>query len=182
MALKIICGNFIPKFGSLSPINVISSANFHTSSALAGKINRVRSRSEMLRTVVKKTDGISDPNAIDVDVKRFVLFPINLRHQHSLLCSICSEPFQRFPDANLPNRLFGNVPFKDLPIVHIRVTKNNTIVDATNSKGKTLAINSCGKEGYKNCRKGTNVAGQATAIALAKVCIKCSAIVLKIPK
>lgn len=32
-----------------------------------------------------------------------------------------------------------------------------------------LAINSCGKEGYKNCRKGTNIAGQATAITLSKV-------------
>lgn len=78
--------------------------------------------------------------------------------------------FQRFPDLGLPDRLFGETAFKDLPICSIRVTKNNTIVVLTDSKGKVLAINSCGIEGYKNCRKGTNIAGQATAITLGKVC------------
>lgn len=81
----------------------------------------------------------------------------------------CSEKFQRFPDVNLPNRLFGETEFKDLPIIHIRVSKNNTIVSIVDGKGLLRGINSCGKEGYKNCRKGTNIAGQATAITLGKV-------------
>lgn len=80
-----------------------------------------------------------------------------------------SQQFQRFPDIDLPTQLFGEVEFKDLPIVHIRVSKNNTIVSLSDSKGKLMALNSCGKEGYKNCRKGTNIAGQATAITLGKV-------------
>lgn len=79
-----------------------------------------------------------------------------------------SQQFQRFPDIGLPDRPFGDLAFKDLPICNIRVSKNNTIVSVTD-KGKVLAINSCGKEGYKNCRKGTNIAGQATAITLSKV-------------
>lgn len=75
----------------------------------------------------------------------------------------------RFPDIGLPDRLFGQTAFKDLPICSIRISKNNTIVTVNDSSGKVLAINSCGKEGYKNCRKGTNIAGQATAITLGKV-------------
>lgn len=93
--------------------------------------------------------------------KKFTIFK-----QNSLLFS---QHFQRFPDIGLYDRLFGETAFKDLPIIHIRVSKNNTIVAATDSKGKLMAINSCGKEGYKNCRKGTNIAGQATAITLGKV-------------
>lgn len=69
-----------------------------------------------------------------------------------------------FPDINLPDRLFNGIPFKELPICHIRVSKNNTIVSFTDYHGKLMLINSCGIEGYKNCRKGTNIAGQATAI------------------
>lgn len=80
-----------------------------------------------------------------------------------------SQQFQRFPDIDLPERMYGDVAFKDLPVCHIRVSKNNTIVSVTDNKGKVVAINSCGKEGYKNCRKGTNIAGQATAITLSKV-------------
>jgi len=35
--------------------------------------------------------------------------------------------------------------------------------------GRTLIIHSCGMEGFKNTREGTNVAAQATAITLATV-------------
>lgn len=69
-----------------------------------------------------------------------------------------------FPDRNTPDRLFNDVPFKELPICHIRVSKNNTIVAFSDFEGKVMLINSCGIEGYKNCRKGTNIAGQATAM------------------
>lgn len=90
------------------------------------------------------------------------------RHFNQNLLSF-SQQFQRFPNLGLFERLYGETAFKDLPIIHIRVSKNNTIVAATKSNGKLMAINSCGKEGYKNCRKGTNIAGQATAITLGKV-------------
>lgn len=74
-----------------------------------------------------------------------------------------------FPDENTPNRLFNGVPFKDLPIMNIRVSPNNTIIGLTNSKGDMQLIRSCGIEGFKNTRKGTNIAAQATAITLGTV-------------
>lgn len=73
MSLRIICGNLIPKLIPFVPRNVVSAMEFHTSFALAGKINRIRSRSEMLKTVPKKEDGTADANTVDVDViRRFV--------------------------------------------------------------------------------------------------------------
>lgn len=70
-----------------------------------------------------------------------------------------------FPDEDTPLKLFDGVPFKEVPIVNIRVTKNNTILSLTNPKGVIQIIRSCGIEGFKNTKKGTNIAAQATAIS-----------------
>lgn len=43
-------------------------------------------------------------------------------------------------------------------------------MSVTKHDGTVIAMNTAGREGYKNCRKGTNIAGQATAISLSKVC------------
>lgn len=91
-----------------------------------------------------------------------------------------------FPDKNTPNRLFNGVAFKNVPIVNIKVSRNNTIINLTDKgmssllHGKSTASidmflgqlkghRSCGMEGFKNCRKGTNVAAQATAISFGSV-------------
>lgn len=74
-----------------------------------------------------------------------------------------------FPDIDTPTRLFDGVPFNQIPIIHIRTSKNNTIVCLTNDKGSAQIIRSCGIEGFKNTRKGTNIAAQATAISLSGV-------------
>lgn len=70
---------------------------------------------------------------------------------------------------NTPNRLFNGVAFKDLPVCNIRVSPNNTIISVCDAKGTPQIIRSCGIEGFKNTRKGTNIAAQATAITLAGV-------------
>ncbi|XP_014207246.1 28S ribosomal protein S11, mitochondrial [Copidosoma floridanum] len=77
-----------------------------------------------------------------------------------------SEQEGLFPDVNTPNRLFNGIPFKELPVVNIKVTRNNTIMTLTDFKGKVHIIKSCGTEGFKTAKKGTNVAAQTTAINL----------------
>ncbi|XP_034933922.1 uncharacterized protein mRpS11 isoform X2 [Chelonus insularis] len=72
-----------------------------------------------------------------------------------------------FPDMHTPNKLFNGIPFKDVPVVTIKVSKNNTIMTLRDSKNMTKAQKSCGTEGYKNAKKGTNIAAQATGIAMA---------------
>lgn len=147
----------------------------HTSSALAGEVARYRSGKEMRKSVGQKSDGITFADTVDIDVKKLVLFFFNQSISYYIPLSsyydrsFFSERFQRFPDGNLPNQLFNNIAFKNLPIIHIKVTKNNTIVNCSDSEGKVMIHSSCGMNGFKNCRKGTNVAGQATAIVVAKV-------------
>ncbi|XP_037074187.1 28S ribosomal protein S11, mitochondrial-like [Pollicipes pollicipes] len=72
-----------------------------------------------------------------------------------------------FPDENTPNILVDGVKFSDLPICSVRVSKNNTVFSISTSQGLVKMIRSCGMEGFKNTKKGTNVAAQATGIAMA---------------
>jgi small subunit ribosomal protein S11 len=76
-----------------------------------------------------------------------------------------------FPDADTPNRLFNGVPYKQLHIVNIKSTPNNTIMTITNANGKVLLLHSAGVEGFKNAKKGTNIAAQQAAITLGNVSI-----------
>lgn len=41
-----------------------------------------------------------------------------------------------FPDINTPNMLFGGVKFSDVPICHIKSSRNNTILHVTKANGK----------------------------------------------
>lgn len=43
-----------------------------------------------------------------------------------------------FPDMNTPNMLFGGVKFSDVPICHIKSSRNNTILHVTKVNGKFL--------------------------------------------
>ncbi|XP_066584334.1 small ribosomal subunit protein uS11 [Prorops nasuta] len=77
------------------------------------------------------------------------------------------EDFSFFPDEHTSNKLYSGVPYKNLNIANIKSTPNNTIINFTDDKGSTIAIRSCGVEGFKNAKKGTNIAAQQTAITLA---------------
>lgn len=67
--------------------------------------------------------------------------------------------------------LFDGTPYKLLPVCNIRVSHNNTIFTLTDAAGAVKIIKSCGIEGFKNTKKGTNIAAQTTAISLATVSI-----------
>lgn len=73
-----------------------------------------------------------------------------------------AKPYQ-LVDETLMEKLIDNIKFKDIPIIFIICTRNNTKVALTQGDGTTLALKSAGTEGYKNCRKGTTVCAQAVA-------------------
>jgi len=106
-------------------------------------------RRALIDSTPKKDEGTQGEKGVDID----------------LMGSGGQESF--FPDADLPNKTFNGIKFSDLPICHIKTTKNNTIMHLANKKGETIAYHSCGFEGFKNTRKGTNIAAQTTAITLA---------------
>lgn len=100
-----------------------------------------------------------------------------------------------FTDEKTPNLLFNGIPFKKIPVVSVAVKKNNTkfhVADSDSTSlyfqdsllfftilklkinaylGKTLICRTNGAEGFKKCRKGTNVAAQTTAMTVGHVCI-----------
>ncbi|XP_043492078.1 30S ribosomal protein S11 [Polistes fuscatus] len=73
-----------------------------------------------------------------------------------------------FPDENTPNWIFKGIPYKELPIVNINATPNNTHMNLTDHKGKMLALHTAGIEGFKNTKKGTNVAAQQAAVTFSE--------------
>ncbi|KAL1494663.1 hypothetical protein ABEB36_010229 [Hypothenemus hampei] len=77
---------------------------------------------------------------------------------------LSQDKHQIFPTCDSLTKLFNGVPFNQIPIINIRVSHNNTIINFTDAKGQPKLIRSCGIEGFKNTRKGTNIAAQATAI------------------
>lgn len=56
-------------------------------------------------------------------------------------------------------------------IINIKSTPNNTILNFTDANGKTILSHTAGIEGFKNAKKGTNIAGQQAAITLGNVSI-----------
>ena len=55
--------------------------------------------------------------------------------KHNCICTI-SRKEKFFPDAGTPTQLFNGLPFNELPIAHVRVSPNNTIISFTDSKGR----------------------------------------------
>ncbi|KAK7115367.1 uncharacterized protein [Littorina saxatilis] len=77
-----------------------------------------------------------------------------------------------FPSLETHSMLINGVRYDELPIIHIKATHNNTIITVTNGKGDPIAMESAGTVGFRNARKGTNIAAQAAAISLAEKAIK----------
>ncbi|CAD1468419.1 unnamed protein product [Heterotrigona itama] len=77
-----------------------------------------------------------------------------------------------FPDASTPYQMFDGKPYNQLDIVNVKSTPNNTIMSLTDYKGKGIMLHSAGIEGFKNTRKGTNIAAQQTAVTFGKGAIK----------
>ncbi|XP_055698576.1 28S ribosomal protein S11, mitochondrial [Phlebotomus papatasi] len=123
----------------------IPQCSYHTTSCL----KKAEDRREMLASMPVRDEGTAGEKVVDID---------------SLISR--SSRTKMFPDGDTANQLFNGIPFKELPVCNIRVSKNNTIITVADHKGAVKMIRSCGIEGFKNTRKGTNIAAQATAISI----------------
>lgn len=56
------------------------------------------------------------------------------------------------------------VKYEDLPIVHVKCTRNNTLLDVSDCTGQQIFRTSCGVVGFHNAKKGTTTAAQAVGI------------------
>ncbi|XP_065095774.1 small ribosomal subunit protein uS11m [Ochlerotatus camptorhynchus] len=124
-------------------LRVVPKRTIYQSAALL----KVEDRKAMLASLPGKDEGTVGERTIDID-------------------SLITKKERLFPDANTPTTLFNGMPFNEIPICNIRVSPNNTIITICDAKGVPQFIRSCGIEGFKNTRKGTNIAAQATAISI----------------
>ena len=69
-----------------------------------------------------------------------------------------------FPNASTPYELFDGIKYDHLHIINVKSTPNNTIMSLTDHKGMGKMLHSAGIEGFKNTKKGTNIAAQQAAI------------------
>uniref|UniRef100_A0A915DHV3 Mitochondrial ribosomal protein S11 n=1 Tax=Ditylenchus dipsaci TaxID=166011 RepID=A0A915DHV3_9BILA len=75
------------------------------------------------------------------------------------------------PTADTMRELFNGTPYEELPVVFVKATKNNTIINTVhvrNFKSTVIINTSARKEGFKNAKKKTTIAGQATGMATAQ--------------
>uniref|UniRef100_A0A6B2ED95 Putative mitochondrial ribosomal protein s11 n=1 Tax=Phlebotomus kandelakii TaxID=1109342 RepID=A0A6B2ED95_9DIPT len=135
-----IISNFFRRTSQGAPLS-----HYHTTSC----VRKAEDRREMLASMPARDEGTAGERVVDID---------------SLITR--SSRSKMFPDGETANQLFNGIPFKELPICNIRVSKNNTIITVADHKGVVKMIRSCGIEGFKNTRKGTNIAAQATAISI----------------
>ncbi|KAH8306125.1 hypothetical protein KR018_002155 [Drosophila ironensis] len=121
----------------------LQASGIHTGAGL----RKAEDRKEMRASLPAKDEGTIGERVVDID-------------------TLINRKAQFFPDANTATQLFNGIPFNELPICNIRVSPNNTIISVTDYKGVLRLIRSCGIEGFKNTRKGTNIAAQATAVSI----------------
>ncbi|GLG96937.1 Putative mitochondrial ribosomal protein [Gryllus bimaculatus] len=119
------------------------SRNFHWSLPRSKR----EDKREMLASMPVPDEGTEGEKTVDVD-------------------SLVQRAGNIYPDKSTFSTLYDGIPFSEIPIFNISVTKNNTVFSVTDAKGVVKLFRTCGLEGFKNARKGTNVAAQATAIAL----------------
>ncbi|CAD5232247.1 unnamed protein product [Bursaphelenchus xylophilus] len=72
---------------------------------------------------------------------------------------------RRLPTSETLKQKFFGVPFTELPMVYIKSTRNNTLIQVTDHKYNVITYTSCRLEGFKNARKKTTIAGQTTGVA-----------------
>ncbi|XP_013389370.1 28S ribosomal protein S11, mitochondrial [Lingula anatina] len=73
-----------------------------------------------------------------------------------------------FPDHLTGATVVNNVRYDELPIVHMKCSNNNIVYSVTDHTGKQYFSWSGGLEGFKNKKKGSTMAAQASAMSVAK--------------
>ncbi|ENN80517.1 28S ribosomal protein S11, mitochondrial-like [Dendroctonus ponderosae] len=138
--------------------NLLRTLACHNDYMLLNSVRSIGTSVSLFRDVVDRKEMLKALPAIDEGTAG----------EKSAAVDTLSHGQNIFPTCDSENRLFGGIPFKNLPIINIRVSHNNTIFSFTDAKGVPSLIRSCGIEGFKNTRKGTNIAAQTTAITFGK--------------
>uniref|UniRef100_A0A0B7AZK2 Uncharacterized protein n=1 Tax=Arion vulgaris TaxID=1028688 RepID=A0A0B7AZK2_9EUPU len=123
--------------------------NFVTSTSVYSGYKRYDSENDSIRQGTPSIEELTPKDSLALSFDKYGLSSLVTLETHS--------------------QLFDGIKYTDLPIIHIKSSSNNTIILASDASGAALAIQSGGRVGFRNAKKGTNVAAQAAALALAGV-------------
>jgi len=84
---------------------------------------------------------------------------------HSIISMQITDLERKMPTLDTMKKLFDGIPYDELPVAHIKATKNNTIINVTDNQNQVLLYTSARIEGFKNARKKSQLAGQTTGTA-----------------
>lgn len=86
------------------------------------------------------------------------------------------HPLDFMPRVEDYETLYNGKKYKDIPIIFINAGKNNTKVAMLDARELTKAYTSAGIEGFKGCKRGTNIAAQTSGMSFAKRLVRQSKI------
>ncbi|OZC07610.1 ribosomal protein S11 [Onchocerca flexuosa] len=133
-------------------LQVMQPSYSHTSRFLSFSPKHPKSIKEVSRVGVDKKEMQRPISEGTVGGSGWV--PVNLSNFYDCL-----------PTVEIFKQQFDGIAFEELPIVHVKASRNNTLITVTDHKYNIITYTSCRLEGFKNARKKTNIAGQTTGVA-----------------
>ncbi|XP_052102061.1 30S ribosomal protein S11-like [Mytilus californianus] len=120
----------------------------------------------------KSTDGIVEEEILDFlnDEEFFARYTDEdsiTKDQSASNILDLSKSTELFPNATHMDMLVDGVPFKDIPIVNIKATSNNTLM-ALVKDNKVVTCSTGGSVGFKNKNKSSTVAAQTVGFDIAQ--------------
>ena len=121
--------------------------------AINGKRSHADIREGAVREIKLRPENTREPIGVDVD------------KYYGGTGQVRETDFERLI-GDSTSKDVPQVKYEDLPIVHAKCTRNNTIMDVSDCTGQQIFRTSCGVVGFYHAKKGTTTAAQAVGIHL----------------
>lgn len=150
------------------------------------KWREVEDRKEMLKSIPTKDEGTAGERLLDIDtmITQQVLILFFNTSYYTTICSLGNKIFSQMLNYRIaylmehPSNFYLFLTLKYHQTTQLLLSQILKVAFYTCKfifikrfifTGKIEMVRSCGVEGFKNTRKGTNIAAQATAITIGTV-------------
>lgn len=154
----------LPSHQVVSPV-AAAAANFSTSRC-TNKVPDQSYKRRQMRADASRVSDIDDSNNSAENVAALKQAQLMEEVAAEAADEQASEEFKLYPDEDTFDTLYNGIKYKDLPYVYVRCTRNNTRMSAYQADGTPLHYTTPVLNGFMNSKKKTNVAAQATGLAM----------------
>jgi ribosomal protein S11 len=143
---------FIARLVPLSSCVVQQSVRYLSLTSINSKRSHADIREGAVREINLRPELTQTPLTVDVD------------KYYGGTGQVRETDFERLFGSTTVNDVVTQVKYEDLPIVHIKCTRNNTLIDVSDCTGQQIFRTSCGVVGFHNAKKGTTTAAQSVGV------------------